>query len=344
MHSLRSLPVLAVVLACLPACPTRASEAASASAGEITFFVASDTHFGVPGIEERNRRLIEELNGLPGLEYPPEIGGRVGTPRGVLITGDLTDYSTEEQWRQFESFYGRTGKEGLFRFPVFEALGNHDFMGDTPVVPHITRRHGGVVYSFNWDELHIACLGMYPSTETIRWLETDLRGIEPGRPVVVFFHYGIDGPWSQSWESQEEREDLARVLSGHRIAAIFHGHAHHAGHYRWREYDVFRPGSPKHSSREVLAVRLRGDELAVAYRDFDRSVWTQVQVRAIASSARAAAVPMTSARGRAVAVRAAQPDDEREAQGQPSLHAKHDRVGGEGDGLAGEHVQDPPVR
>src|SRR5262245_57437190 len=105
MHSSRSLLVAAVALACLPACQTATIEAAApAPARTITFFVASDTHFGVPGIEEGNRRLIDELNGLPGLEYPPEIGGRVGTPRGVLILGDLTDYSTEEQWRQFEGF------------------------------------------------------------------------------------------------------------------------------------------------------------------------------------------------------------------------------------------------
>jgi cytolysin (calcineurin-like family phosphatase) len=248
---------------------------------DITFFVASDTHFGVPGIEERNRRLIEELNGLPGLDYPAPIVGRVGTPKGVLITGDLTDYSTEDQWQAFERHYGLTGRDGLLKFPVKEALGNHDFMGDSPVVKHIVRRHGGIAYSFDWDDVHVACLGMYPSADRLRWLEQDLRKVAAGRPVVVFFHYGIDGPWSQSWESQEEREELARILSGHRVAAIFHGHAHHAGAYRWREYDVFRPGSPKHSSREVMAVRIRGDEVAVAYRDFDRSAWTKTFVRTI---------------------------------------------------------------
>jgi hypothetical protein len=248
---------------------------------EITFFVASDTHFGVPGIEEGNRRLIEELNALPGRAYPPALGGRVGTPKGVLILGDLTDYSTEEQWRQFERYYGLTGKEGLLRFPVFEALGNHDFMGDTPVVGHITRRHGGLAYSFDWDDLHVVCLGMHPNAARLRWLEQDLGKVRKGRPLVLFFHYAIEGPWRGSWESEDEREELARILAGHRVAAIFHGHAHHSGHYRWRDYDVFRPGSPKHSSHEVLAVRLRGDQLAVAYRDFNESAWTQAQVRTL---------------------------------------------------------------
>lgn len=272
--------LVAVSLLLLPAGPAPSSEAAPRER-DITFFVASDTHFGVPGIEERNRRLIEELNGLPGRDYPAPIVGRVGTPRGVLITGDLTDYSTEEQWQAFERFYGLTGRDGLLKFPVKEALGNHDFMGDSPVVKHIVRRHGGISYSFDWDDLHVACLGMYPSADRLRWLEADLAKVTRGRPVVIFFHYGIDGPWSQSWESHEEREELARILSGHRVAAIFHGHAHHAGTYRWREYDVFRPGSPKHSSREVMAVRIRGDEVAVAYRNFDTSAWTNTFVRTI---------------------------------------------------------------
>lgn len=253
---------------------------------DITFFVASDTHFGVPGIEEGNRRLVDELNGLPGTEYPPAVGGRVGTPKGVLILGDMTDYSTEEQWRTFERFYGLTGKEGLLKFPVFEALGNHDYMDATPVVRHIERRHGGIAYSFDWDDLHVACLGMYPSAERIRWLEADLRSVRKGRPLVLFFHYGIAGPWSQSWESAEEREALAAVLQGHRVAAVFHGHAHHAGYYSWRGYDVFRPGSPKHSSRVVLAVRLRQDEIAVAYRNFDTSVWEDALVRPVPLPAR----------------------------------------------------------
>ncbi|MET0555193.1 MAG: metallophosphoesterase [Vicinamibacteria bacterium] len=280
--TLRAL-LAAITLACLSAGHPPSSEAApKAPVRSITFFVASDTHFGVPGIDERNRRLIDELNGLPGLPYPAAIGGRVEAPRGVLITGDLTDYSTEEQWASFERFYGLTGKDGLLKFPVKEALGNHDFMGDSPVVRPIVRRHGGLSYSFDWDDLHVACLGMYPSADRIRWLEDDLRTVPVARPVVVFFHYGVDGPWSQSWESQSEREELARVLKGRRVAAIFHGHAHQAGTYRWRGYDVFRPGSPKHSSREVMAVRIRGDEVAVAYRDFDRSVWTNTLVTSIA--------------------------------------------------------------
>jgi hypothetical protein len=241
---------------------------------DVTFFVASDTHFGYQGMDEANRRIVAQMNELPGREYPPSIGGRVGEPRGVLVLGDMTDYSTEEQWQAFETVYGLTGKDGLLRFPVFEALGNHDFMGDSPVVKHIERRHGALTYSFDWDRLHVVCLGLYPSAERIRWLEEDLRTVKAGRPIVVFFHYGMEGPYSDSWPSQDERDLFANALEGRR-AAILHGHWHRAGHYQWRGHAVFRPGSPKHSSHAFLVVRLRGDELAVGFWNFDRSEWEQ---------------------------------------------------------------------
>ena len=57
----------------------------------VTFFVASDSHFGALGMSELNRSLVEQMNALPGTDYPPELGGRVDTPRGVLFTGDTTD-------------------------------------------------------------------------------------------------------------------------------------------------------------------------------------------------------------------------------------------------------------
>jgi hypothetical protein len=75
--TLRAL-VTVFALASQPAGTPPSAAAPARAPREITFFVASDTHFGVPGIEEANRRLIDELNGLPGLEYPAEIGGRVG--------------------------------------------------------------------------------------------------------------------------------------------------------------------------------------------------------------------------------------------------------------------------
>src|SRR5688572_24539476 len=107
--------------------------AGAAPPASFTFFVASDTHFGADGMVDVNRRLVEHLNGLPGADYPPEIGGRVEMPRGVIVTGDLTDNGHLDEFALFEQAYGLTGRDGLLRFPVFEAIGNHDVNSTSPI-------------------------------------------------------------------------------------------------------------------------------------------------------------------------------------------------------------------
>src|SRR5262245_25238613 len=79
---------------------------------DVTFVVASDTHFGFGGMEESNQRLIDRVNGLTGRSWP--IGGNIGALSGLVITGDLTEWGKPEEWDRFLVHYG-----GL-ELPVFE--------------------------------------------------------------------------------------------------------------------------------------------------------------------------------------------------------------------------------
>jgi len=249
-----------------------ASLARSAERPTLTFFVASDSHFGVAGIGERNRALIEQMNALPGTGYPLAMGGNVGEPFGVLFTGDLTDSGLAEEFDEFERFYGLTGKEGLLRFPVFETIGNHDMGSDTPVGRRVRARHGGVDYSWDVADVHFLCLDMFPDARTVEWMKQDLVGVGRDRPLVLFFHYSLEGPYSDFWEPQE-KDAFASAIEGRNVLAIFHGHEHRAGHYVWRGHPVFRPGSPKHASHAFLAVRLGVRQMQVAAWDFDDQRW-----------------------------------------------------------------------
>ena len=58
---------------------------------DITFFISSDTHYGVGDDEAilANRKTIDMMNTMPGKDYPTSIGGTVDVPRGVVVTGDL---------------------------------------------------------------------------------------------------------------------------------------------------------------------------------------------------------------------------------------------------------------
>jgi cytolysin (calcineurin-like family phosphatase) len=240
----------------------------------VTFFVASDSHFGAGGMLELNRFLVERLNELPGTEYPPVIGGRVDEPRGLLFLGDMTDNGHLEEFAEFEQVYGRTGRDGLLRFPVFEAIGNHDVNTTSPIKPRVVARHGGVHYSFDWDDLHMVCLDMYPDARTLAFLVRDLARVGKQRPVILFFHYSLEGPYSDSWEP-EEKAAFGKALEGYNVLAIFHGHEHRMGHYSWQGHPVFRPGSPRHRSHHFLAVRVDGRQMAVAARNFDDRKWEE---------------------------------------------------------------------
>jgi hypothetical protein len=242
---------------------------------EITFFVAGDSHFGVDRMEAQNRSLVQQMNELPGTPYPASVGGRVAEPQGVLFMGDMTETSQEAEWRQFESLYGLTGRDGLLRFPVYEAIGNHDYIGDSPIVRFVEARHGSLIYSWDWSDVHFVCLDMHPDLKNLEWFARDVRRAGLHRPLVVFFHYALLGPYSEGWQ-EEQKTALANALRGTNLVALFHGHYHHVGHYLWQGFPVFRPGSPRHSSHAFLVVRLSTHHMTVAYRDFGTGEWTEV--------------------------------------------------------------------
>lgn len=240
----------------------------------VTFFVASDSHFGYRGMSEANRVIVEQMNAMPGTAFPPEIGGAVDTPLGVVFTGDTTDNGTLEEFAEFEQVYGLTGKDGLLRFPVFEAIGNHDINRESPIKEAVTKRHGAIQYAWDWGDLRMICLDMYPDDVTREWLEDELERVGPHRPLIVYFHYSMEGPYSDMW-TQDEKRAFAAALAGHNVLAIFHGHWHRYGHYVWNGMPVFRPGSPKHSSHQFLVVRVRAREMDVAAWDFDKRGWIE---------------------------------------------------------------------
>jgi cytolysin (calcineurin-like family phosphatase) len=233
----------------------------------ITFFVASDSHFGAGRMSELNRSIVEQMNALPGTDYPAEMGGRVEAPRGVLFTGDMTDNGHIEEFAEFEEVYGRKGGDGLLAFPVFEALGNHDLNAESPIVKRVSQRHGASHYTWDWEDLRFVCLDMYPGGANLEWLRQRLASAGRQHPLILFFHYSLEGPYSNSWE-ESEKDAFARAIAGYNVLALFHGHEHHAGHYDWRGHPVFRPGAPRHSSHHFLVVRVSARKMEVAAWDF----------------------------------------------------------------------------
>ncbi len=260
---------------------------------DVTFMVAADTHVGfaasektgegglrdpvlLPAASDRhNSRQIEAMNALPGQPFPVEIGGNIGTPRGVLIAGDLTEDGEPWQWNHFVRWYGLRGGDGQLRWPVFETHGNHDKHHSWYTLDRIRERHGGTRYAFDWDDLRVVCLGEAPDEEGLAFLERNLSAVGKERPVVLYFHFPLRGPFSTgNWFGDGRyAADLARVVFGYNVVAVFHGHYHGSGRYRWEGIDVYNVGSTKHEQWSFGVVRVTDKRLSVASWHYDKRHW-----------------------------------------------------------------------
>lgn len=238
---------------------------------DVTFLVTADTHFGYrEGAFDISTQLDEEIkqmNGIAGRSWPLGLPGRVGVPRGVLVAGDLTDAGEEGQWKQFEAAFGLTGKEGKVKFPVYESIGNHDrYNVQEYVARQVARRHGRTHYSWDWDDLHMVCIGEGADDETLAWLARDLAAAGTDVPVVVYLHFSLAGPYSDSnWFGKGDYHDkFAAALKGYNVIGIFHGHYHASRRYQWKGYDVYCVGSAKHAAKCFAVVHVTDRRMTVA--------------------------------------------------------------------------------
>jgi hypothetical protein len=241
---------------------------------DVTFLVTADTHFGHPGIEPVHEIGVEAMNTISGQLFPPGLGA-VGEPRGVLVAGDLTEDGWPHEWERFAAVFGSTGKDGRLRYPVYEGIGNHDRHAGGYVKEQVARRHGAARYSWDWDDLHLVCLGEAPDDDDLAWLRADLEATGPAVGVVLYFHYPLEGAFSRgNWFGDGQyRARLHEVLAGYRVLGVFNGHFHASGTYRWKGLDAYLVGSAKHSWHSFAVVRVTDTRMTVASWNYDRQGW-----------------------------------------------------------------------
>ena len=275
---------------------------------EITFFVASDPHYGLsPTVAGANERTVEGMNRLPGTALPEGLGGVVGEPRGVAVLGDLVDNAAAPDaavaWHRFTADFGVDG-HGLLRFPVYELPGNHDG-GDEGIVRRGIRERDslrpgllaasadGISYAWDWGPVHFVSVGVYAGSEgdavvnpwgrrsggtwrlpghSLEFLGEDLtrRVGASGRPVVLLQHYGWDA-WGLGWWSDREREALRAAVKGYNVIAAFYGHSHVMMRVELDGYPAFCAGSTQSDPLpgSFLVVRIRPRVMDVAERKAD---------------------------------------------------------------------------
>ncbi len=208
---------------------------------DVTFIHISDSQYDATEQTKfpASRKAARAMNQIAGTPYPNAIGGRVGQPRGVIMSGDLTSNGTPEEFRIFKKYWGLTGSEGVLDLPMFDSAGNHDpgvSTGDGYVRKQIIKRNkkrpipvttskNGLHYSWDWDDVHFINLNEYagrentepypeiseglrkvqsygtPAEKSLQFLRKDLKHNvgNSNRPVVIVQHYGFDDFAFRPW-------------------------------------------------------------------------------------------------------------------------------------------------
>jgi hypothetical protein len=268
---------------------------------DVTFFVATDLHYGASETAAAaNEATIDNMNSLPGTRFPADVGGGiVRTPRGILLTGDLTDNGAgkdgREQWNAFVADYG-VNSEGRAAFPVYEGGGNHDGGPGSLVAQAIKARtlkrpavknvsSDGLNYSWDWDQVHCVQLNLYPGNERDKQGKLDGKWNDPdrsldflisdlkqnvgasGRSVFLLHHYGWDD-FSLGWWSDNEREALYNAIRPYNIIGILYGHSHAARIHKWKGVDVFNVGAGQRdpNAGECFVFHVTDNEMVAAHR------------------------------------------------------------------------------
>lgn len=257
---------------------------------DATFLVAADPHFGNGrpidddspidrsrplGIELVHSETVKQMRDLSARHWPGSWGGKVGRPLGLIMAGDLTDDGADHQWQRFLAWYGERHDGQNLGIPLYEMLGNHDRIRGDNISAKIVSRHGAEWYSWDWGDLHVVALGEAPTESALAWLRNDLARAGPYVPVIVALHYALAGPYAvDEWRSPAgPYAQLRDTLAPYRVIAIFHGHYHASGSYRWNGIDVYRVGSAKYVHHAFAAVHVTDNRLRVAMWNTDARTW-----------------------------------------------------------------------
>jgi len=259
------------------------------TANDFTFFVIGDPQvnlakWGTVGTEA----TIDVMNQLPGRPFPA--GGVVEEPRGVLVLGDLVDdYRNPANWQRYQELFDVQGR-GRLRYKVFELLGNHDLGGApagdefNPIQREFIERSKSRTdpfrydsqsyhYSWDWGRVHFVNLSVFPGNDprpvydreapwndprrSLDFLRADLadRVGDSGRPVVLCWHYGLEGWGLEKWWTTQDLENLKQTIQPYNVVLILHGHEHAYRRYEWEGYDVVMAPAP-----QVDPVETRGEK------------------------------------------------------------------------------------
>lgn len=194
---------------------------------EIDFVQASITYGDFESFTVAQISDVHELTGTANFKsIISEINNNVN-PAFSIITGDISDHGTPEQYALF--LQDRT----LFEKPVYTTPGNHDVRWWNANGKRTFSDSVGPLYqSFDYNGVHFVLLDSTVNFELdgkinkaqLDWLKDDLASISADMPVIMFAHH----PFKIN-NNVTARHELLDAVKGHNVIAYMSGHVHYYG-------------------------------------------------------------------------------------------------------------------
>lgn len=203
------------------------------------FYCDSDLHFSADDDDDITPMSYKNNNATKVIEAKPDL---------VLVAGDMTNNGSdgskfmcipisgpEKQLQGYLTQYVEPITANGIQ--VYSCLGNHDNWTYPPyvykaIVKYIKKKHGGIYYNFIHKGVQFICLNIYPDSAGLKYFK---KVADATLPIVLFFHYNLEGEMS-GWWTDEEKEAFKNTISGYSIKLIVTGHLHEAHEGIWNGY------------------------------------------------------------------------------------------------------------
>ena len=199
--------------------------AAAARPEDFSFVQISDSHIGFsgpanPDVTKTFQSALDLVNALPA------------RPDFVVHTGDLTHYSTPEQFDQVKQMLSTLRTDQVLVLP-----GEHDSTDDTGQKYRqffgagtlgdgwFSLDHRGVHFVGLVNTINLQKLG-HLGPEQLAWLERDLRRVSSETPLVVFSHMPLFSMYPDwGWGTDDATEALSHMRRFGSVT-VLNGHVH----------------------------------------------------------------------------------------------------------------------